>query len=1047
MGADHLPSLPATNATLDLSFLPGKLGKNQISLSFVNMPLLQFPLPIEPPQSLLKLVVAMLLIGSVALALTNPAIGQQRNEKGDISQLATQARLLLRERCSDCHGGESRESGLRLDTRQGIERGGDFGPIIVPNMPDQSELFRRVTTENEQHAMPPDGDRLDDNEISLLKEWILAGTPWPASSELEEEEESDPRFNHWAWQSLNAFQVPSSDFQFANGTTLEPEQNPIDHFVREKLAAEKLSPSPPADRRTLIRRLYFDLHGLPPTPEEIAAFVVDADPQAYQKLVDRLLASPHYGERWARHWLDVVHYGDTHGYDKDQPRPNAWPYRDYVIRALNENKPYARFIEEQIAGDVLFPTTRDGQEGTGLIAAGPWDLIGHLEVPETKTDGKIARHLDRDDMVANTVGTFNSVTIHCAQCHQHKFDPITQEDYYSMQAFFAAIDRDDLVYSVDPMVQSQLVEFRQQIHELQQKKQALSQRLTDEGGETLAEVERQIMAAGSGAASAQGGYHSQIESAPNRTKWVQVDLGSPQEIRQVVLHPCYDEFQGIGAGFGFPIRYRIEVGNDSEFQDEVTLVADHTVENVPNPGVTPQNHSTEVTARFVRITATELVPRSNDYIFALAEMKVLSPAGENLARGQTVSSLDSIEAPDRWTRSNLVDGRSPALVIADRQPLYLRRIELLEHFGLTKLANELEQTTKDLAEMEAKLHALQPINKVYSATTHQRAGQPRAIHWLARGNVLTPLHEVGPGSLSMLKMLPSRFELPADHQEGDRRVALALWLSDSRNPLTWRSIVNRVWQYHFGQGIVATPNDFGLMGSLPTHPELLDWLAIWFRDNGGSLKELHKLIVCSATYRQSSDPREECLAVDSDNRFLWRYTPRRLEAEAIRDSVLAVSGTLDLAMGGPGWQDFKMEHPEHSPHYEYQLANPEDPSVWRRSVYRFIVRSQTQPFMTVLDCADPSMRVDRRNQSISPLQALALLNNGLILVQAREFAARIRREVNGDLAAQVTRAHELALGRTPADSERAALVSLAESHGLENVCRTLFNLNEFVWID
>ncbi|MFO0455039.1 MAG: DUF1553 domain-containing protein, partial [Planctomycetota bacterium] len=256
-----------------------------------------------------------------------------------------------------------------------------------------------------------------------------------------------------------------------------------------------------------------------------------------------------------------------------------------------------------------------------------------------------------------------------------------------------------------------------------------------------------------------------------------------------------------------------------------------------------------------------------------------------------------------------------------------------------------------------------------------------------------------------------------------------------------------VWQYHFGQGIVATPNDFGLMGTAPTHPELLDWLAIWFRDGGGSLKSLHKLILMSATYRQSSAPREECLAIDSDNRFLWRQTPRRLEAEAIRDAVLAVSGTLDLTMGGPGWQDFKIEHPEHSPHYEYELANPEDRAIWRRSVYRFIVRSQTQPFMTVLDCADPSMRVDRRNQSISALQALALLNNGLMLVQAKEFASRVNREAGEDLSAQVTRAYQLAVGRDPDGAERDALIALGESHGLEHVCRALFNLNEFVWID
>jgi hypothetical protein len=437
----------------------------------------------------------------------------------------------------------------------------------------------------------------------------------------------------------------------------------------------------------------------------------------------------------------------------------------------------------------------------------------------------------------------------------------------------------------------------------------------------------------------------------------------------------------------------------------------------------------------------------NDYIFALAEIEVLAPSGENIALGKSVSSLDSIEAPTRWTRSNAVDGLSPARASIDPEPLKAERNKLLAAKGLAALSDELVEAASELNSAEAERKSLQPIVKVYAATTHKRGGQPRTIHLLARGNVLTPMQEVRPGTLALLEMLPSRFELPANHSEGDRRVALARWLSDSNNPLTWRSIVNRVWQYHFGQGLVATPNDFGLNGGLPSHPELLDWLATWFRDGGGSLKVLHKLILCSATYRQSSAPRAECLAVDADNRLLWRQTPRRLEAEGIRDSVLAVSGTLDLTMGGPGWQDFKIEHPEHSPHYEYELANPEDRSLWRRSIYRFIVRSQTQPFMTVLDCADPSMRVDRRNQSISALQALALLNNGLMLVQAKEFAARVKREAGDNLAAQVTRAYQLAVCRDPDDAERAALVALGKSHGLENVCRTLFNLNEFVWID
>lgn len=987
------------------------------------------------------------LLGSVLAnaVLVGAAAGQDTD-----AALGERVRELLRQRCVDCHGGETREAGLRLDSRTGIERGGDFGPVVQAGQPEQSELLRRVTTTNEAKLMPPDGEPLAAEEIALLREWIAAGAAWPSLTQAEaaaEVEQRDPRLDHWAWQALMPARIPETAIELSGWENVEAARSPIDRFIRDRLATERLAPSPAADRRHLIRRLYFDLHGLPPAPEAVAAFVMDPDPLAYEKLVDRLLASPRYGERWARHWLDVVHYGDTHGYDKDQPRPHAWPYRDYVIRAFNEDKPYARFIQEQVAGDVLFGETRDGQEALGLIAAGPWDLIGHLEVPETKTDGKIARHLDRDDMVANTIGTFNSVTIHCAQCHQHKFDPVTQEDYYALQAVFAAIDRDNREYSTDPEIQRQWIALARQQDELQQRQVALQRELAERGGQELARLEAQIATAGQDGRSAQGGYHSQIEASPEALKWVQIDLGQPRAIHNVVLHPCYDDFNGIGAGFGFPVRFRIEAANDAELTQDVITIADRTAEDVANPGIARQTFPTEVTARYVRISATRLAPRSDDYIFALAEIEVLSATGENLALGQGVESLDSIEAAPRWTRSNAADGVSPALAAADPAPLQAERQQWLSERGLTPLAEELAEVERGLAAIATERNALGPRQQVYAATTHKRGGQPRPIHFLARGNVLTPLQEVPPGTLSLLEMLPSRFDLPQGHSEGERRVALARWLSNHDNPLTWRSIVNRVWQYHFGRGLVSTADDFGLMGSTPSHPELLDWLAGEFRDNGGSFKWLHRQIVCSATYRQSSGPRRDGLAMDVDNRLLWRQTPRRLEAEAIRDSVLAVAGTLDLTMGGPGWQDFVVEHPEHSPHYKYELADPADRRLWRRSVYRFIVRSQTQPFLTVLDCADPSMRVDRRNQSISALQALALLNNGLMLVQASEFAARLRREVGEALPAQVTRAHQLALGRAPDAAEQAALEALGADHGLENVCRALFNLNEFVWID
>ena len=376
----------------------------------------------------------------------------------------------------------------------------------------------------------------------------------------------------------------------------------------------------------------------------------------------------------------------------------------------------------------------------------------------------------------------------------------------------------------------------------------------------------------------------------------------------------------------------------------------------------------------------------------------------------------------------------------------------------------------------AELKAMPAPSVVYAGGVHTgngnfigtgaNGGKPRPIFLLARGQVTQPGKEMIAGTLSALTFAPARFSIAPDAPEGARRAALACWITDPKNPLTWRSIVNRVWQYHFGRGLVETPNDFGRNGALPTHPELLDWLATDFSDNGGSLKKMHKLIVMSAAYRQtsvaadvrrraelSSSPDGEsahlhtsAATIDANNTLLWRQNRRKLEAEAVRDSVLAVSGKLDLTAGGPGWQDFVIEHPEHSPHFHYDLADPEDVKTWRRSIFRFIVRSSTHPWMMSLDCADPSMRVDKRNESLSSLQALALLNNGFMLTQSRHFAERVQHEAP-DLAAQVARAHLLAFGRAPTAAEHEKLTAFATANGLANLCRVLLNLNEFTFVD
>ncbi len=958
---------------------------------------------------------------------------------------------ILAAHCVKCHGPDKQKGGYRVDTKTIALTGGEgSAPNILPGNSASSPIIRYVSGADADLRMPPEEEKpLSGTEVAVLRAWIDAGANWPDSASAKI---TDP-LDWWSLRPIVKAAPPP-------GTT-----HPIDAFIRARLASHGLHPAPPADARTLIRRLYFDLTGLPPTPEEIAAFVADRSPDAYARLVDRLLESPRYGERWARHWLDVVHYGDTHGYDKDKPRPNAWPYRDYVIRALNTDQPYARFVQEQIAGDVLFPDSPDAVEALGLIAAGPWDFIGHAEVPESKIDGKIARHLDRDDMVANTIGTFASVTVHCAQCHNHKFDPVPQEDYYRLQAVFSALDRTDRPYHRDPAIHARRRALEQSIRENVAALNALETPLRAQAGPALAELERQIKESSFQGPNVRRGYHSAVADTPDTVKWVQVDLGESVEIDRVWLLPASDPYKGIGDGFGFPVRFKVEVSDDPEFRTgvklawiryDITFMADF-----PNPGLTPfstgGSKDDGIAGRYVRVTVTRLAPRKGDYVFALAELKVTDRAGKNVALGKPVTSLDSTESGERWSRTNLTDGLAPTgLTPAEKAEREARREELLLAAADPATRARRDGLRQAGERLQAEIAALPKPDLVYAGGIHQgtgtftgtgaSGGRPRPIPLLSRGQVTQPGRLMEPGTLSAVTFAPARFDLPDDAPEGERRAALARWLTDPRHPLTWRSIVNRVWQYHFGRGLVDTPNDFGRNGGRPSHPELLDWLAAEFRDGGGSLKALHRLIVTSETYRQASEGEAKGATIDAGNALLWRQNRRRLEAEAIRDSVLAVSGRLDLKMGGPGWQDFVIERPEHSPQYVYAKADPEDPATFRRSIYRFIVRSQTQPWMTSLDCADPSMRVDRRSESLSPLQALALLNNGFMLTQARHFAARVAAEAP-DLAAQVARAHMLALGRAPSPDEAARLGEFARAHGLPALCRLLVNLNEFLFID
>lgn len=934
---------------------------------------------------------------------------------------------VLEKNCIECHNAVDKKGGIGLQQ----------APLEID---DVTLILEAVS--GDEPGMPPKRDPLSAGDVALLKNWIEQGAEIPESRVLK-----DTRMVDRKWWSLAPLVAP--DVPQVGGTRA---RNEIDRFVISKLEEKGLSLSKEADPRTLIRRLTYDLTGLPPTLAEIADFLkssqADAD-LAYQNLVDRLLASPRYGEQWARHWLDVARYGETHGYDKDKARFNAWPYRDYVIRSFNDDKAWTRFVQEQVAGDTLWPGDPDGIVALGFIAAGPWDYIAHTEVGEGKIDGRIAKHLDRDDMISAVFNAFMSTTVQCAQCHNHKFDPVSMEDYYRLHAVFAGVDRNDRVYDLDPKITKKKIGLEIEIADLEQKLKALDKAVEQKGGNELLELRTQIseLEALSKTAIkkvAAHGYHSQIVKSRNTEKWIQLELPERTEIESVRLIGAYDDYAGIGSGFGFPLRFRVEASDDPSFVKNVVVLADYTSADFSNPGTFPveiQGGS----SRFFRVTATRLAERKNDYIFALAEVELVGADGKNHAVKSEVTSLDSIESGIRWGRKNLIDGKyttwgDPRL--PERLAVAKTKLSaILESLAEPSKRDALEE---GLASAKQKLESLPKGKMVYSLATDFKpksqfkptGGQMRAIPLLNRGDVTSPGETMPPGAPVLWPGSLSVFELPESHTEGERRAALARYLVDPNNPLLWRSGVNRIWLGHFGRGIVDSPNDFGRMGMKPTHPELLDWLAVRFRETE-SVKDMHRLMVMSSTYRQLSTHDPDKSAIDGSNAYYWRMSRRKLRAEEVRDAILSVAGVLDLKMGGPSFRDFTFKD-DHTPKYWYHLHDPADPDTHRRTIYRLIARSQTQPFLTTLDCADPSQMVAKRDETTTALQALAMMNNPFVIEMSQNVSKRVD---------SLDEAVELALGRPVSDKERDQLSRVLNREGMPAVARILFNLNEFSYVD
>ena len=960
--------------------------------------------------------------------------------------------------CLECHGADLQESDFRLDRGDSALRGGANGAAIVPGKSGESSLVERVVSLDPDRRMPPEGDRLSAERVTTLRKWIDQGANWPKDSGPA----SDAKSQHWSLLPLVKPQVPKTAAADATVAKL----NPIDAFVLAKLAEHKLRNSPEADRRTLIRRVTIDLTGLQPTPEDVAAFLADTSAEAYERVVDRLLASPRYGERWARHWMDVAHFAETHGNDQDRPRPNAWPYRDYLIRAFNDDKPYAQFVSEQVAGDVLYRDDPQATVALGFLAAGSWDESSLMCIVDDTIDKKLAQVLDRDDMITNCMSTFTSTTVHCARCHNHKFDPIPQAEYYGLQAVFAGVDRADRTYDPDPAVHLARRTLHQRRREILARDDASL--LSDAALQsTCATLEAQFRQSREGWTIV---TPLTIASAGN-TETTQLPDGS-------VLfggpRPDKDTYT---------LTFGIELATVTAIRLEVL-----TDPALPQTGPGRQDngnfHLSEFKATVKPADGGQATPIAISAAYADFDQsgwgvaaaldgktgtawgihpEVSKPHAAIFVLDQPISLLGNQRLTvtlDQQHGTGHLIGRPRISLTSVPNPALARPIPAVISAILDiELSTRTPQQRAELAralmtwQIDAELAALPPSQLVYAAASEFKggnnfrpAGMPRPVHVLRRGDINQPLDEVAPGALTCVPGVEAKFALPQPADEGSRRAALAHWLVDPQNVLTWRSIVNRIWHYHFDRGIVDTPNDLGRMGGTPSHPELLDWLAVEFRDSGGSLKNLHRLIVTSATYRQSSEIDAERSSIDGENRLLWRMNRRRLDAETIRDSLLQASGKLDLTMGGPSVKQFIESPGIHvTPIIDYQTYDVDSPGNTRRSVYRFLFRTLPDPLMESLDCPDGSQLAPSRSASVTALQALSLLDNHFVVRQSEHMAARLAQQAPAPNE-QIRQLFQTVVLRDPAADESQRWEAYAARHGLANACRMMFNTNEFVFV-
>ena len=931
---------------------------------------------------------------------------------------------MLAENCYRCHGDKKQKGNLRVDSRSAILAGGELGPAIEPGSPEKSLLVKAIGHGDPDLKMPPK-DKLTAEQIADLTTWVKMGAPWPGDTQTPapktarstDKEITAKDREHWAFLPIRRPAIPL----VRNAAWVA---NPIDNFILAGLDAKGLTPNPAADRVHLLRRVTYDLTGLPPTPKEVDAFLADQSPGAYAAVVDRLLKSPRYGEKWARHWLDLVRYAETNSYERDNPKPNVWRFRDYVIRSFNENKPFDRFLREQLAGDEMPNPGPDQLIATGFYRLGIWD--------DEPSDREQARYDGLDDIVTTVSQSMLGLTLDCARCHAHKIDPIQHQDYYRFLAFFRNISDyrnggpgdEAPIYDAGATKENAV----RQMKKLEDRKAAIRDR--------LAALEAEVQKA------------SPKANVPQRP-----------DVEELVYRYYRDSWD------------RLPVFDSLKFETTGPLPSGYF-------DLAPRDRND--TFGFV-YEGSLVVPKAGSYTFFLDS----DDGSRLLIGGKKIAEHDGIHGVglEKTATLDLAAGRHPirleyfqkhngfGLYVAWSGPGFERRMlsavpgeknssgDFFSFFrksapavlGKAKYA-EYQRLKKELDGLKDAL----PDGAARALVVTENGTSAPETFVLLRGNPASHGPKVEPGFPTVLGAADPKVAAKL-HSTG-RRTALADWITSPQNPLTARVIANRVWQQHFGRGIVRSPNNFGTQGDRPTHPELLDWLATELVEHGWDLQHLHRLILASNTYRMSSTGRPEALKADPTNDLFWRVDMRRLSAEEIRDSILAVSGDLNETMFGPSvFPEIPKE----------VLAGQSVPGRgWkaspiaeqhRRSVYVHVKRSLLLPILDAFDLAETDRTTPTRFASTQPTQALLMLNSDFVQKQSANFAARLKREAGTELRAQVRLGLRLCMSRSPTDAEIDRGVHLVtelrdEDHAtadesLRYFCLMAINLSEFMYVD